>query len=371
MTAKKIGSYLLFSLFTQFNVHAQEKKEFILQGKIEGLPDGTNVVLKKGKDTLAKTISHGELFEFKGQIIGEANYYFLSLDTDTKRPSSKALWLVNDTMQVSGSLMSWPKLSLKGSEAQDEYQEIMEIQKKARGNNQEITEIEMEALQAFINTHPNSLYISELIIKLAGILPAGFIYDAYSKLTPRAKTSYYGLKLGNEIASLKKAEELQKSTSPGIFPNFSITSADEKKMSVIEIASKAKYTLIDFWASWCAPCRAANPDLLKVYKAFHSKGFEILSISIDKRKADWKKAMIEDKLPWIQGRDDIDNAEKNILFLSAIPAYILIDTNGRIIQANCISSKPDLFKGNSSKKNLNTNLSEIVDSLFKQPVATN
>jgi hypothetical protein len=77
-------------------------------------------------------------------------------------------------------------------------------------------------------------------------------------------------------------------------PDFTTTGIDGKQVSLADY--KGKYVMIDFWASWCGPCRQENPNVVKQYNAFHNKGFNILGISLDKDKAAWQKAINDDKL---------------------------------------------------------------------------
>jgi peroxiredoxin len=98
-------------------------------------------------------------------------------------------------------------------------------------------------------------------------------------------------------------------------------------------ALKGKVVLIDFWASWCGPCRKSNKTLTSIYKKYHANGFEIYGISIDDNPADWKKAIAADKINWIQVLDaggwnaPVSNAWK----VEQIPTAYLIDKNGKVV----------------------------------------
>jgi peroxiredoxin len=98
---------------------------------------------------------------------------------------------------------------------------------------------------------------------------------------------------------------------------------------------KGSYVLIDFWASWCAPCRAANPDLVEVYRQYSDRNFTILGISVDKNEDRWKKAIISDNLAWVNvsslsGWDTVSE----MYGVEAIPQNFLIDRDGIIIGKN-------------------------------------
>lgn len=96
---------------------------------------------------------------------------------------------------------------------------------------------------------------------------------------------------------------------------------------------KGKVVLLDFWASWCKPCRASNKELVKLYPKYKSKGFEILGVSLDEDKNAWKKAIAADKIKWLQVNDaggfDAKTAQQWDLF--AIPTSFLIDKEGTLV----------------------------------------
>lgn len=96
-----------------------------------------------------------------------------------------------------------------------------------------------------------------------------------------------------------------------------------------EVLSSPIPVLVDFWASWCGPCRKEIPNLKAVYEKFAPKGLEIVSISIDKDAAAWQKALEEERLPWRNFRDETGVADA--YSVSAIPAIFLVDGSGTII----------------------------------------
>lgn len=94
-----------------------------------------------------------------------------------------------------------------------------------------------------------------------------------------------------------------------------------------------RYLLIDFWASWCKPCRDENPNLIKAYKRYHSKGFDIVGVSLDSNRESWISAIVKDGLEWLQVADlkGINNAAAKLYALNAIPDNFLISPEGNII----------------------------------------
>ncbi len=104
---------------------------------------------------------------------------------------------------------------------------------------------------------------------------------------------------------------------------------------------KGKVVLLDFWASWCGPCRVANKGLVKLYGKYKSKGFEIFGVSFDKDKSDWRKAIAKDKITWLQVNDDGGwEAPTAISWeIDAIPTSYLIDQNGKLIAMDLTSKE--------------------------------
>jgi thiol-disulfide isomerase/thioredoxin len=97
-----------------------------------------------------------------------------------------------------------------------------------------------------------------------------------------------------------------------------------------------KYVLIDFWASWCGPCRAENPNLVKVYNDFKDKGFDIFGVSLDTDRKSWLKAIKDDNLTWHHVSDlkGWENSAAQVYGVRAIPANVLLDKDGYIIGKN-------------------------------------
>ena len=121
----------------------------------------------------------------------------------------------------------------------------------------------------------------------------------------------------------QKAPELE-------FPN---PSGEMQKLSEI---NKGRYVLLDFWASWCGPCRRENPNVVKMYDKYKGKGFEIFGVSFDQSKEKWVKAIADDKLTWPHVSDlkGWESAAGKLYNITAIPHTVLIDKEGKIIAKN-------------------------------------
>jgi peroxiredoxin len=114
-------------------------------------------------------------------------------------------------------------------------------------------------------------------------------------------------------------------------PDISIADAKGKKIKLADL--KGKVVLVDFWASWCGPCRKAMPGLKNVYTAYKAKGFEIYGISLDEKKADWQKAVTADKINWLQVNEPggWETPTARAWHIEQLPSAFLLDKEGKII----------------------------------------
>lgn len=132
-----------------------------------------------------------------------------------------------------------------------------------------------------------------------------------------------------------------------VAPDFTLNTIDNRPIKLSEFYKNKKVVLIDFWASWCNPCRKENSYIVEAYQLFKDKGFDIIGVSLDDDRLKWSKAIIEDGITWTQISElKRWNSEVRKLYnVNSIPSNFLVDSTGKIIAVN--------LHGESLKEKLN------------------
>ncbi|NQX40057.1 Peroxiredoxin [Pedobacter steynii] len=327
---------------------AQVKKDgYTINGKIEGLKGPHMYIYGLGaSDSVA--VKNGA-FSYKGSVKEPTRIYL----TDRKGMQLE-LYVENAPVSIKGNVNATEDMLISGGKTQQE-QNALKLTKKALDKEQKqlyaryekaenakdttaIAGIEKEfskiykasdALnKAFIRKHPKS-YVSLINIKDLGMSTEyAELAALYQSLDASLKSSPGGKKMEATLTVLQKGSNGQ------AMLDFTQNDMDGKPVRFSSF--KGKYVLVDFWASWCGPCRGENPNVLKAYNDFKDKGFTVLGVSLDDSGDKWKKAVQEDKMPWTQVSDlkGWKNEVSTYYGIQGIPSNYLVDPNGVIIARN-------------------------------------
>lgn len=191
-----------------------------------------------------------------------------------------------------------------------------------------------KAVAGFVSANPNSIVAAYAITRHFLFMPdLASLEQQYKSLSSKVQQSSFG-------KSIKDKIDVEKRTAIGQpAPVFSQKDTAGKMVSLANF--KGRYVLLDFWASWCGPCRIENPHIVAAYKKYRDKGFDILAVSLDDKKDRWIKAIYDDGLTWthVSELQSWNNTVAKLYGVNAIPSNFLLDPQGRIIARNLDGKK--------------------------------
>ena len=173
----------------------------------------------------------------------------------------------------------------------------------------------------YIKAHPESFVAHYILDGVKQDYPVEQLKEMVGAFTTE---SIYRDHINEYIASMVRLEVGQP------FIDFTLKTKEGENVSLAEVIAKNKITMVDFWASWCGPCRHENPVVKAAYEKFHELGFDVLSVSVDQDEAAWLKAVEEDQLPWTQVRDSENKASEEYM-IYYIPSNFLYDQHGTMV----------------------------------------
>jgi peroxiredoxin len=341
---------------------AQTTKPFTVTGKINKATPGSYVYLETNAQPTRKIdstkVAAGNTFTLNGKVADGGEVFVLNVGGGQKMAllveGGETLNVVADGYRMDAKTGQVGKATVTGSKNMEYYDKLMTLRTDMetkvsnwnkqvavateKKDNKKIAQIEQEytaAEQDVVNKV--KAILPEMGTSLVSLFALNFIniesdFATYESLAQRFEkenpNSPHAKSLIGRVARIK-------GVSVGA-PAPEIALNDTTGTPVPLSSLRGKYVLIDFWASWCGPCRAENPNVVRMYNKFKDKGFAIYSVSLDQAKANWTKAIRNDNLTWTHVSDlkFWQSAAAQQYGVQAIPATFLLDKDGKIIAKN-------------------------------------
>jgi thiol-disulfide isomerase/thioredoxin len=352
----------ILALLVLAGINSMAQDKFEIAGHLSAVKDEKKVILtyvnSEGKNVSDSTVLRDGRFHISGMTAfgNKAQLLFTPMGQNSAHKNGGAdyqsFYLERGNYRVNGT-DNVANASITGTSAQADFNEFNLLSKELLKQFKDITQrfskvyyakvkdtVAIQAIQAearpvhakiervldsFIFSHPDSYVALDLILENKSMVidPATF-GQYYNPLSKRVLESFNGQRLTSKY---QKAQQI----ALGKSVDFSQPDVNGNLFKLSSL--KGKYVLVDFWASWCVPCRAENPHLLKAYRELKDKNFEIVSVSLDDDRAAWLKAVKQDGLPWLQV-SELKGFKTDVAVrygISAIPQNFLINPAGIIV----------------------------------------
>jgi len=334
----------------------QNNGGYKISGTITGAADGIVYLksLENGKPVTVDSVKiTNESFSFSGKV--EQPLFYLTYYNQNQMPI--VFFIENEDITIKANIDSLDKADITGSPETDLFlkfnnempfmsrsmkirEEYMQAQMAGDTAKLESLTKEMETIMTaqqkyftdFVKTNTSSVVGAFLASQMAQSLSMEELKELVASYETGLGEHPYVDMMKETLKRIEELNKLNASTNIGVeAPDFTLLTKDGKEVKLSSF--RGKYILIDFWASWCQPCRRENPNSVKVYKQYNSKGFEILGVSLDKDRDAWIKAVKDDGMAWTQVIDP-DGKIATKYNVNSIPSTFLLDKEGKIIAKN-------------------------------------
>ncbi|MDR1344918.1 MAG: AhpC/TSA family protein [Tannerellaceae bacterium] len=266
-----------------------------------------SAVIENGKFTFTGSLARPDLFGLTLEREETFSPYFIFLE--------------NSPVKVKIDTQNTQSAEITGSSVNDLYVSYQQAV-RAAGDGFKI--------DTFIASHPSSIVSAYVLYRDFSYRLSKEEIDANLSLLDTSLLDTQYVKVLNELSALLENIAIGKHA-----PDFALPDTEGNTVSLSDRLGKG-YVLLDFWASWCGPCRRENPNIVKTYNEYKDKGFDVFSVSLDKTKDAWIKGIADDNLTWTHVSDVLfwDSAPAKLYGVRAIPANFLIDKDGIIVAKN-------------------------------------
>lgn len=335
----------------------QQPAGYTVKGTAEGVADGELVflqdVVEGNLEVVDSAVVKNGAFEFKCASDSVVSPRYLTYNAEDGNGGMRALFFAEDgTITVN---MNAQQSHVSGTTHNDIYQrfldeyaslntELSSLWSKVQSDTT-LTEVQVDSLKKVMDEKETQgmenvfQTISENIENGVGVhLLTSFSYAFEPvRIQPLLSKIPAAYNSNESVAALKLYIETAAKTAVGQnFIDFSMNTPEDKSMKLSDVISKNKYTLVDFWASWCGPCRMEMPNVVAAYGKYKSKGLEIVGVSLDNNKESWVKAIKDLNMTWKHMSDlkGWQSEGASLYGVRSIPATVLINQEGKIVARN-------------------------------------